>query len=171
MLKLIETINEAQQAIDQVPVEKKLELTVSLVALSKKLLSSIAELGLIPSHFHNDLMPAAQAQLLAAEKRTEFAADKFLGAAEKLSELAGKVTDAQHRNALQDQVNVIFEAANFQDLVAQHLNEVKLRLNGFVNYMDCLEAALAGDEERLSKSRRHISEAKDTLLNGPTTSI
>lgn len=167
MLTVLDAIHEMQSAIEQVSGEKKVQLVNSLVALSKKLLEQLGELNEIPDHYEEVLKPEIVAQLAAAEKRTERAADSILSAVERMNPVLSKV-EAGLRQELMKEINVIFEASTFQDLVAQHLNEIKLRLEELEGEMLALQATLKGGEAVPPKRRARIDPQKG-LLNGPTT--
>lgn len=171
MLKILEAVHEVQAAIDHVPDDKKAELITQIIALSHKLLSSITEVGNIPGYYQEQLRPDMEAQLNAAEKRTEKAADTFLNIAEALTALSAKA-DPALRDALQSQVNAIFEASSFQDLVAQHLNEVKLRLKELNEHMEALQQVFSGAPDS-AKGRKKplLKPTGDPLLNGPSTDV
>ncbi|MGE3714812.1 MAG: hypothetical protein AB7F82_09850, partial [Alphaproteobacteria bacterium] len=71
-----------------------------------------------------------------------------------------------------------FEISGFQDLVAQHVNEIKMRMDALKGDMEELEAVF---EAFTSDGTQHAAKPKSTkhtnkrlendLLNGPTTDI
>lgn len=172
MNNLIDTIHETRAALETVPDDKKKVLIDSLIVLTQKMLDKVMTFSDLPDSYLNGLLPSITAQLEAADKRTERAADKLLGSGEAIMGAFGK-PDA--KDVIMNEVNKIFETCSFQDLVSQHLNEVKLRLKDLTDDMtDFQESlnALAGESAGNAGDRPKRQKRPDAhLLNGPSTVI
>lgn len=171
MQDLIKTMQDAQDALGKVDGDKKVDIVNNLVSLSKKLVHHIAAFADIPQNFSKSLYPTITAQITAADKRTEKAADDIMGAAESIMAIADNL-EGDTKTKLMEQVNAIFETCSFQDLVAQHLNEIRLRVDDLKEDMDDLSDMANGNtssEEKLKKRKQKRSDAH--LLNGPATNV
>ncbi|WP_435641126.1 hypothetical protein [Micavibrio aeruginosavorus] len=176
MTSLIQTIHETSQAMDHVSPEKRAALADSMAQLAKRLADHVSALDDIPNHYQTFLMPAINDQITAAEKRTEKAADQILTAAESIMKSLSKMKgDAAAE--IQNQANIIFEATSFQDLVTQHLNEIRLRMKELNDDMlalqECMITISSGSGDgTAAKPRARKAERPDAhLLNGPTTNF
>ncbi len=171
MKQLMQTILETRETLSDVPDDKKLVLVDSLVQLTQRLMGDLAKLGDIPENYLTVLEPSITEQIDAAEKRTERAADVILGATEKImTSLPG--VQGPIRQEIQNQVNAIFEASNFQDLVSQHLNEIKLRVELLTRDMRFLNDSMAGIAAGGGTNRAREPRRSDAhLLNGPSTKV
>ncbi|AGH97274.1 hypothetical protein [Micavibrio aeruginosavorus] len=176
MTSIIQTIQETSQAMGHVSPEKRAALADSIAQLAKRLADHVSALDDIPSHYQTFTMPAISDQIAAAEKRTEKAADQILTAAESIMKSLTKMKgDAAAE--IQNQANIIFEATSFQDLVTQHLNEIRLRMKELNDDMlalqDCMINISSGSADGTQpKQRTRKSERPDAhLLNGPTTNF
>lgn len=177
MSHLIETIKATQAKFDTVPEEKKLELVTSMLGLTKKLVADLSEFTQIPKTFEEQHYPQITQQLAAAEKRTDVGIDKIMSAAEAIMKLAGDL-DAEPQDKIMKCVNVIFEAASMQDLVAQHLNEIKLCLDDLQEDFQILDDFLSDKDSenqgRNTYAKKKAEKAKRSdshLLNGPPTDV
>lgn len=176
MTTLIKTIENTCSAITHVAPEKRAVLMESVIQLSKKLAEHISALDDVPHHYQTFTMPSINDQITAAEKRTERAAEKILTAAENIMKSVQKIPGDACKE-IQNQTNIIFEATSFQDLVTQHLNEIRLRMNELNDDMDALKSCIenicgsSGDTENLSIRTRRNERPDAHLLNGPTTNI
>lgn len=171
MSHVLKTIEETRDAMDGVTSDKKIMLVNSLVTLSKKVIAHILAFRDVPVRFEAVLHPAIAAQLQAAETRTEKAADDIMTATERIAAILPGLQE-EERAAIQVQVNALFEACNFQDLVAQHLNEIHLLVGDLSRDMKALAAGMedVGGGEGGGRPRRE--ERPDShLLNGPTTQL
>lgn len=145
--------------------QKQEALGKLLQQLTVKLQSRDAAMGELRSYYGQNAQEALVAQLDAIEKRVERAGDAIMSSAEALMAVAGKKgLDAEVAQQISHQVNAIFETCTFQDLICQHVQEVRLLLAP-------LDEALgqSGDAVQLAQSREH--KADKDLLNGPTTNI
>jgi hypothetical protein len=172
MANIANVIEETLAAMEQLPEDKRAKLAESLAHLSRKALEQVQGISALPGHYREQLRPQVESQLQAAEKRTEMAAEAFLTIAERLGALAGKTSDPLVQQVLQAECGKIFEACSFQDLVAQHLNEITLRLKEMDQWMGALQSALNGDAHDAAKALDRIQQqAGDQLLNGPSTQV
>lgn len=172
MTGLIALIQKTKETMDDLPPEKKETLMTAMISLSKKLLDQVNGLMDIPESYHVTLCPAMIAQLHAAERRTEKAADDILSAAEGISNALARV-EGPGKTEIQTRINAIFEASSFQDLVSQHLNETKLLIDDLSVDMDKLQRSfdvLNGSESMNRVALKTKEKRSDAhLLNGPST--
>lgn len=174
MLTLIKIMEQTQAGIDVLPDNKKQDVINKLVTLAKKMIQDLGSFSDVPKEYSYKIYPAIKDQLSAAEKRTEKAADEIMGAAEiimsQLPDINGPAKDK-----IQNAINQIFEASSFQDLVAQHLNEVKLLATNFDEDMKAMgemmdDIGSGGDSSKRPDSS--TSKRPDAhLLNGPSTNF
>lgn len=173
MNHLMNTILETREALDKVPDDKKVALVDSLFQLTRRMVDDVVQLNDIPEHYLSQIEPIMSNQILAAEKRTEKAANDILAATENIMSLLPAVQGPVKQD-IQNQVNALFEASNFQDLVSQHLNEIKLRLDQLNKDMQMLSDVMAGlsSGKQSSSARAREPRRSDAhLLNGPTTKL
>lgn len=172
-MSLFQTIEETKIAIDSVADEKKVPLVKSLITLTKKVMTSALSFKDIPENFETVILPGMTSQLEAAEKRTEKAADSIMTSTEKIMSALGDI-EGKGKDIIQTEVNNLFEACNFQDLVAQHLNEIKLLTDDLAADMSDLSAAMnemgeGGENGSVAKRPRKEKRPDSHLLNGPST--
>lgn len=173
MAALIDTIKEVGTALQSVDDEKRAVLVKSLVQLVNKLTDKMNTLGDISIAFQEH-HPVMEKQLLAIEKRTEKATDEIMEIAEALGADAAKLEGDAKAN-VQKHVNALFEVSGFQDLVAQHVIEVKTRVADVKQDMDALqntlgEFGIAGTPSAKS-TKKQSKRLSNDLLNGPSTDI
>lgn len=161
------TIREASSAG-----AKKVELSETVIPAIQAVLSQLSSFKDVPEHYFGELMPAMLAQIQAVDKRTEKAADQILTACEMMGQVMDDLP-AGPRERIQEQINAIFEASNFQDLVSQHANEIKRRLEDLSadlkDFQDVLNQISGGNipaGERV-RTRDKNKRADAHLLNGP----
>lgn len=161
---LRETLNAFQNADDQ----KKVTIAARLGLVLESLLIKIAEFSDIPQHFLTQSYPSISLQIQAIDKRTEHAVDKYMGVAERLRKIVADAPDPI-KKAVQAEINVMFEASNFQDLVSQHANEIKLLMDDVKADMTDIQSltGVAPSGKVHERSRNKNKRADDHLLNGP----
>lgn len=169
---MIDTIRDMRDALDKVDDDKKTALVDSLLKLTRRMSDDLVTLADIPEQYLTQLEPVITEQIRAAEKRTEKAADDILAVAEKLM-AAMPAVQGPIKNDMQNQVNALFEAVNFQDLVSQHLNEIILRMNMVSKDMQTLRDLMMnmGAGGKTGSRNREPRRADAHLLNGPTTQV
>ena len=173
MTSIIQAIHDIKNTIKTMPDDKKLVAIDSTLELIKKIFDEIGILQEVAQNYETVVYPEITAQLAAAEKRTEKGIDQILTACESLPKSVASASD-DVKKAVQDKVNVIFEASNFQDLTAQHLNEVKLRLEKVKQAMSLVQDILNGDPAQIDiriARYRHMERSDAHLLNGPVTDV
>ena len=174
MAALVDTIKEVGTALQSVDEDKRAVLVKSLVQLVNKLTDRMHNLGDISADFQKHY-PVIEKQLLAIEKRTEKATDEIMEIAEALGADTNDLT-GESKEKVQKHVNSLFEVSGFQDLVAQHVIEVKTRVADVKEDMDALQHTIsefgASDspdgEARKKKTSKRLSS---DLLNGPSTDV
>ncbi|HCK32250.1 MAG: hypothetical protein CMH32_06820 [Micavibrio sp.] len=171
---IVKAIEGAVETIRKAPDDKKPALLDSLLSISQKLMRVTKQFSDIPDTYVTKLSPMIEKQLSAAERRTERAADQFLTVAEEIKPLLDGVDEATKKE-IQNKLNEMFEISTFQDLVAQHLNEVKLLMNDLTYDIEELQEALIalGDSSMGGgkKFERSVQQKRsdEHLLNGPST--
>ena len=173
MNTLLATIQETRKSIDVVADDKKLSLVDSMMTLCKKLIDNVLSFADVPEKFDTQMYPAISDQIKAAEKRTEKAADDIMSATENIMAALGQIEGAG-KDKIQTEVNNLFEACNFQDLVAQHLKEIQLLANSLKDDMSELKDAMGemGSASGGGVERKKRAERSDAhLLNGPSTVV
>lgn len=172
MATMLETIHKIRESSKVVEADKKDILINSMVRLSEKVIGTFQDIKDIPESLEKGVLPQVETQLKAAEKRTETAVDDIMNAAENALAALSKVEGAG-KPEIEKAVNAIFEASCFQDLMAQHLNEVKLLINNFeheLKYMRESIEYLESDSMKEKPVRKKALERSDQhLLNGPAT--
>lgn len=171
---IIDEMKRMTDAIAVVDGQKRTDLLILLSKLAQQISVNIAGLGDGLERFEKQLLPAINAQLAAADKRTEIAADKLMGSTEKISAIL-KTVPAAEKDAIQKELNAIFETCSFQDLVSQHLNEVRLRLGDLeketVLIRDTINSLGSSAESAAMRRRREEQRSDAHLLNGPSTEV
>lgn len=172
---VIAAIKEAHQAIKSAPDSKKAELVDFIVRLLKKIVPVAEQFGDIPQNYATKIQPMMLKQLQAAEKRTERAADSFLSIAEELMPMLDGLPEARKKE-IQEKINEMFEASSFQDLVAQHLNEIKLLVNDLTYDIEGLQETLmelGNTSWQGTDFKRSVQQKRSDahLLNGPSTDV
>lgn len=165
-------IRDTSAALESASGANQSELAKDMVPAMQALLANLASFKDIPEHYFDNLMPAMLAQIQAVDKRTETAADQILTACETMGQILDDLPDGP-KERIQEQINAIFEASNFQDLVSQHANEIKRRLedlsDDIKDFQDALAHVASGtipDGERV-RTRDKNKRADAHLLNGP----
>lgn len=172
MPTIIETISELNKSIDTMPDDKKAMAVNSMIGLIKNVFGHLEIIKEAADHYRSDLFPAIVKQLSAAEKRTEKGIDHIMTACEKMSQDPALTAEATIKKTVQTYSNAIFEASNFQDLSAQHLNEVKLRLEEVNNAMTLFVDIMTKEPTQIAQSFAHYKRPRGLdahLLNGPST--
>lgn len=172
MPTILDTINELNKSIDGVPDERKVMAANSMIVLIKSIFGHLEILKEAASHYQNDLLPTITKQLAAAEKRTEKGVDQIMTACENMAKDPALTADTTIKKAVQTYGNAIFEASNFQDLSAQHLNEVKLRLEEVNNAMGLFMDIMTKEPSQIAQSIARYKRPRGLdahLLNGPST--
>ena len=171
---LLQTIEETKAALDSVSEDKKPPLVISLVTLSKKLIDKVLCFKDVPERFETEILPALYSQIEAAEKRTEKAADDIMSATENIMAALAEI-EGTGKDKVQKNVNALFEACNFQDLVAQHLKEIRLLSDDLAEDMQELNESmdsLGGNgsvNAQMPGRARKQTRPDAHLLNGPAT--
>lgn len=171
---LIQTIQDTRDKFETVSPEKREELLDILMLLTKKLTSQLADFSQIPENFIEDYHPRFEMQLKAAEKRTDEGIDKIMGAAESIMSTCGTLASGE-KDKIMEQVNVIFEASSMQDLVAQHLNEMKILMDEMKEDFEIFSSVLSDTDGKATEGAyKRLKSQKEKrpdkhLLNGPST--
>ena len=166
------TLETFQNAKD----DKKVELASKLGLVIEALLTKFADFSDIPEQYLNETHPHILAHIDAIDKKTEDAVDEYLSVSERLGKI---VKDAPEpiKKAVQAEINIMFEASNFQDLVSQHANEIRLLGEDTKADMTDMQAVTGGGDgsDNASKpnerSRNKNKRADNHLLNGPAISV
>ena len=172
MTTLSDTLKEIKEAIDSTEGEKKVAIVNKMMPLFEKIFCGISDFSDVVEDYFKETEPAVEAQVKAIYDKTENAADSFMTQAENISKILPNLPDAQ-KAALQTIVNSIFEASSFQDLVAQHANEIRLKMKDLSDDMSDLKGFIDGtDQSSGSESGRIRSKDQNKrpdahLLNGP----
>lgn len=174
---IVDVLRQAMQTLDQAPAEKKLLLVGQISKLVQRIAADIVQIDERNAAFLENKLPALHAQMDAADKRTEKAADQILTCCERMMPLLKDCPDAT-RAELQKYINMIFSAGNFQDLVAQHINEIRLIIKDHGEDVADIKAIMASGatEEAFSHLARARLREKQVrsdahLLNGPPTDV
>lgn len=177
MSTLITVIKESTEAMAKVPEDRKAAIAETV----NKLIQRVAE-DMVGINERNDTfllkqIPAIYAQLAAADKRTEKAANQIMTCAERMMPLLKECPD-HIKTELQKYINIIFEAGNFQDLVAQHVNEVRRIVKDVEEDATDIKAIMnttATDDAYSHQARARMRQKQQRpdahLLNGPSTVV
>lgn len=169
---LVDVIQEISDALETAQEDKKPALVKSIIMIMKQIAKTVDEFNDIPETYSQKLHPAMLAQMKAAERRTEEATDKFLTISEKIGAVLKDVPEPA-KATIQNSLNEIFETSSFQDLVAQHLNEIRLLIDDLTYDIESLDFAIKSltSEEAGQSVQRTIKTRRpdDHLLNGPAT--
>jgi len=167
---MLETISKIRENAKHVEAEKKDVLMNSVIRLTEKVVNAFSEVKDIPENLEKNILPQIETQLKAAEKRTENAVDEIMNAAENALSATANV-EGPGKAEIEKSINAIFEASCFQDLMAQHLNEVKLLLKRFETDVTFIKDSIEYLESAnmTSKPVRVQQEERSDqhLLNGP----
>lgn len=173
MHSIIDTVQTLLDSLETASDEKKVATVKSLAALSKRLIGDISTMTEVTEKYQETILPALYAQLNAAEKRTEKAVDEILSACEDMVK-AVKDENPNVKSAIQTHTNRIFETSAFQDLVSQHLNEIKIKIDDVGRNLGILQEIIKGDPDKISENIKKLQKSKgfdDHLLNGPSTKV
>lgn len=169
---VLHTIEQLETSFDKVSEEDRGKLTTSLASLLRRISDDLLALGDVPSYYLSEYEPMILKQLQAADKRTENAANEYMDIAEEISKEARSL-EPPAKDKMQKLVYKIYENSNFQDLVSQHLNEIRLLLETTNKDISELKSILDGlgidPKSDAAKKRRQtqIKRPDDHLLNGP----
>lgn len=169
MPSIIETIHEMNGAMRDMPDDKKIQAAQTMLALMKNVFGHLEILKEASERYRDELFPVIEKQLEAAEKRTEKGIDQILTACEKMGQ-EPVLADGDAKKTLQRYTGAIFQASNFQDLSAQHLNEVKLRLDDVGRAMDLFIDIMTADPAQIAlkiEKYKRPGRSDAHLLNGP----
>ncbi len=165
-------LQDALEALKKSPEDKKILVIEKLIPVFERMLKTKVTFDSMLKDYFERTEPSIKNQIKAIDKRTEESANAILDASGRISKSIKDLPDVQ-KNAVQKEVNVIFQASNFQDLVSQHANEIKLLIEDLTVDMEAFQngytqSAKGKDVDPsapIPKSKR--SDAH--LLNGPTT--
>ena len=165
-------LEEASKALEEASDEKKIKLAGQLGLVLDDVLAKISSFNDIPQHYFDEVEPQIQGQIKAIDERTEQAADAILSACENMSKHINDIPEAA-KKAIQNEINAIFEASNFQDLVSQHANEIKLLAEDIKADMQDIQSLTEGGDDSASSERsRNKNKRSDShLLNGPAVQV
>jgi chemotaxis protein CheZ len=167
-------IKQMSAAVGTLPEAKKAEVAGLLDLLSAKM-DDIASYKKIRHYFQDTACQGIESQLNAIDKRTDVSADAIMTAAEAIVAIVSQDTrQADADQKVMEQVNKIFEACSFQDLVAQHTHEVRRLILPIENELqnNAGADALTSTENSLEQRRKLGDSRPDSnLMNGPTTDI
>ncbi|MFA5593398.1 MAG: hypothetical protein WC989_08820 [Micavibrio sp.] len=174
---VIDVLEKAMGAVATAPAEKKAELVDNISRLIQRISGDVVQINERNDVFLEAQLPAIHAQLEAAEKRTEKAANQILTCCERMMPLLSECPD-KVKSELQNYINIIFAAGNFQDLVAQHLNEVRRIVDDVGEDATDIRAILsspASEDAFSHQNRARFREKRQRpdahLLNGPSTIV
>lgn len=173
MHSLIQTVETLLASLETASDEKKIATVTSLANLAKRLVTDISTMTDVTEQYQKTILPALYAQLQAAEKRTEKAVDEILSSCEEIVKTV-KDEKPEIKSAIQAQTNRIFETSAFQDLVSQHLNEIKIKIDDVGRNLGILQEIITGDPDKISENIKKLQKTKgfdDHLLNGPSTKV
>jgi chemotaxis regulatin CheY-phosphate phosphatase CheZ len=161
-------IRETMPALETAPDEKKAQILKQISSLLERTFENLSSFSDIPEYFFETIQPNVERQVRAVEIRTERAADAVMTSCEKIS-ASLKDVPPESKKAIQQQINKVFEACNFQDLVAQHANEVRLLMKELGDDIGDMKAFLASDGYEIPKVRTKDKNRRPDahLLNGP----
>ncbi len=165
-------LEEALDILKTAPEDKKALIVEKLVPVFEHILKTRVALdGMFETYFER-VEPGIGNQIKAIDKRTEESANAIIDSCERITKATKDFPDAQ-KKPIQNEINAIFQASNFQDLVSQHANEIKLLLEDLSVDMSHSQNVLtqsASDEDTDPSSPLPKSKRSDAhLLNGPTT--
>lgn len=152
---------------------KNKQVLLKLVTtLTGKMEAQSEEIRQMRDYYCDSAYGTIAAQLDAVEKRTDHAADAIMSAAEELLTLAGSGSlSAKDSPALLEKVNAIFEACTFQDLVAQHVHEVRQVADALKSEFSAEGMALGSKGSIRSSVKARDKRPDRALLNGPSPHI
>lgn len=157
------------------PDEKKILIASKLGGPLEGMLKVIFSFNGMIEKFNATIHPEVQSQIKAIDARTEKAANDIIDANSDMT-LALKGIPEANAKAIQKQINRIYEACNFQDLVSQHANEIRLVMNELAEDMTYFKKAIskpnAIDHKSFAEHEADKKKRSDShLLNGPTTQL
>jgi chemotaxis regulatin CheY-phosphate phosphatase CheZ len=174
---IVDVLQQTVKALDQAPAEKKVTLVETVGKLVQRIAADIVQINERNNSFLDNKLPALNAQLDAADKRTEKAANQILTCCERMMPLL-KDCPAPAKAELQKYINLIFAAGNFQDLVSQHINEVRKIVQDQGEDAADIKAIMsssASDDAFSHQARARLREKQVRsdahLLNGPPTDV
>ena len=174
---IIDVLQQSIQMLDKAPDDKKLLLVGQVSKLVQRIAADIVQIDERNAAFLENKLPALHAQMDAADKRTEKAADQILSCCERMMPLLKDCPDAV-KTELQKYINMIFSAGNFQDLVAQHINEVRLIIKDHGEDVADIKAIMSSGAtedtfSHLARTRLREKQVRSDahLLNGPPTNV
>jgi chemotaxis regulatin CheY-phosphate phosphatase CheZ len=176
MSSIIEIIHQTRASIHSVSDDKKSGLIDLIFQLANRVFESVKNLDQIPKNYSDIVFPSISNQLVAAEKRIEIATNVILDSADTISRLLPQLSGDAVKKEIQSELNKIFEASGFQDLVSQHLNEITIQMGDLSIDIDYLQSCLTSidDLNAPAFNAKHKSKDKRSdahLLNGPSTNI
>jgi len=171
---LIESLLETTKALKAAEPAEKEALAMKAAALTEALATDLNDMCKIACSFLDNSLPELLAQMEAADKRTEKATDSILTSTEQIMALLPKC-DTEIQPQLQTQINNIFEASNFQDLVSQHINEIRLVVTTLGEDLGEVRESLHALQDGIPAASRprkpRITRDDAHLLNGPSTIV
>lgn len=174
---IVDVLQQTVQALDHAPAEKKVALVETVGKLVQRIAADIVQINERNNSFLENKLPALNAQLDAADKRTEKAANQILTCCERMMPFLKDCPDPA-KTELQKYINLIFSAGNFQDLVSQHINEVrKIVQDQGEDAIDirAIMSSNASDDAFSHQARARLREKQVRsdahLLNGPPTDV
>lgn len=170
--RLAHVVGELMQGLT--PHEEKLQEQMArelrdLLAFIERAKSEIVAIR--PKTMSSRRLPGAREEIDAVVAHTEEAAGRIMDAAERLGEIAEKITEESLRAGLQEISTEIFEASSFQDITGQRLTKVM----GILQHVEERLASLAeaiGDEEIEEEDTAALDESgevvnEEALTHGP----
>ncbi len=172
MADMKSVLKETTEALKSADDAKKAILATKLSGVLETFVEKLSFFSDIPEHFKETVEPQVEAQVKSIEDKTEHAADAILTACENVGS-AIKDAPAEIKSAVQNEINKIFEASNFQDLVAQHANEIRILMKDIKADMSDIQNITGETDGKVNPAERSRNSNKrpdDHLLNGPPTS-
>lgn len=174
MTKQKSALHETLDALKNAPKDKKAIITEKLAPVLEDILKSVITFDSILKEFFEHVEPGMAAQIVAIDKRTEKSANLILDASERISTHIKPLPAAQ-KDPIQKEINLIFQACNFQDLVSQHANEIRLLLKDLTADMEYSKNVMSDTNKQgnvdFEAQRRQNKRPDAHLLNGPTTHV
>ncbi len=177
MSTLIGVIKQSTEAMAKAPDDKKIVIAETVNKLIQRVAGDMVDINERNDAFLTKQIPAIYAQLEAADKRTEKAANQIMTCAERMMPLLKDCPDPA-KAELQKYINIIFEAGSFQDLVAQHVNEVRRIVKDVEEDASDIKAIMnttATDDAFSHQARARLRQKQQRpdahLLNGPSTAV
>ena len=168
-------IQDILSALKEAPDDKKILIASKMGIVLGGMIKIIVSFDGMLNEYNKTIEPTIINQVKAIDSRGEKSVNVILDANSEISELIKKAPK-EVSDSVQEQVNKIYQACNFQDLMSQHANEIRLVVDELTSDMNYFKQAFSKpnaidvktfEEHQDKKEKRSDSH----LLNGPSTEI